>query len=35
MKKPASVFAGGLVYFFSISLAVYFRPWQSAGMDVP
>jgi hypothetical protein len=34
MKKPTSVFAGGLVYFFLISLAVYFRPWQSAGMDV-
>jgi hypothetical protein len=35
MKKPTSVCAGGLVILFLISLAVYFRPWQSAGMDVP
>ncbi len=35
MKKPTSVFAGGLTYFFPISLAAYFRPWQSAGMDIP
>jgi hypothetical protein len=35
MKKPTSVCAGGLTNFFPISLAVYFRPWQSAGMDVP
>ena len=35
MKKPTSVFAGGLVNFLLISLAAYFRPWQSAGMGVP
>jgi hypothetical protein len=35
MKMPTSVFAGGLMYFLLISLAVYFRPWQSAGMDDP
>src|SRR6266568_3096565 len=33
-KKPADLVAGGLCWFL-ISLAVYFRPWQSAGMVVP
>jgi hypothetical protein len=34
MKKPTGLVAGGLGWFL-ISLAVYFRPWQSAGMVVP
>jgi hypothetical protein len=33
-KKPAGSIAGGLRWF-SICWAVYFRPWQSAGMECP
>jgi hypothetical protein len=34
-KNPLASFAGGLGCFLLISLAVYFRPWQSAGMEFP
>jgi hypothetical protein len=33
-KKPVGVLAGGLVILL-ISLADQFRPWQSAGMEIP
>jgi hypothetical protein len=34
-KKPAGVGRRRAWVFLVISLAVYIRPWQSAGMEIP